>query len=254
MSSPLAVPPTPLPSDAGSARRDRAEIVRLLRRLAEERAPVLLVHGDDGSATHAHLVALTDGERSVVLDPADGALDHVLRCSTVSCQVALGHDRVHFTLEPKRGRYARRAVVRARVPELIVNVQRREYYRLDVGADDRVSCTVVLPQRAGRPVRTPVSVLDLSATGMAFAVPFGGGAQLRLHDDLGKCELDLAGLGACRPALRVRSLRKVIEADGSHVRVGAEFVGIGHRDVALVQRCLAAIARRRRDARADGSP
>jgi c-di-GMP-binding flagellar brake protein YcgR len=172
----------------------------------------------------------------------------VLQCETVSCQAELDNVRLHFVLEPTAGRLRYSKVFAARVPDLMIRVQRREYYRLAIEPADGVRCTLLLPQPGGAAKETEVELVDLSGGGMAFRVPLALGAQLRLHVELPGCTLTLADAGALGTRVRIRNLMKHLDADGvAWVRAGAQFLDLRVGHIAQVQRLIGAIERRRRD-------
>ena len=145
--------PTLLPAvqanlaDPRYTQRDRREIVRVLRRLVANQVPVLLVGAGEGDVLHTTLLDLAADERSLFFEwgPDDEATQRLIEDGVaVSCQAEVDQVRLHFAIEPTLGRLHYRKVLRARVPELMFRVQRREYYRLPIVPADGVACTVLL--------------------------------------------------------------------------------------------------------------
>ena len=232
---------------AGSPQRDPGEILRVLNRLAGDRLPVQAELGDDGAVVHTRVLGLASDGRTVFLEWDADQGERLVRGVRVWCEAAIDHARVRFDIEPRAGEFQRTRAVRSRVPDVVVKLQRREYYRLGIGPDDGVACSLLLPHPGGQPKATDVEVVDLSGTGMAFVVPLALGAQLRMRVELGGCTIALPELGELHPTVRVRGLRKVDGQGAAPVRVGCEFDGMRVEEVGLVQRFIARVERGRRE-------
>ena len=249
--------PTLLPAvqanlaDPRYTQRDRREIVRVLRRLVANQVPVLLVGAGEGDVLHTTLLDLAADERSLFFEwgPDDEATQRLIEDGVaVSCQAEVDQVRLHFAIEPTLGRLHYRKVLRARVPELMFRVQRREYYRLPIVPADGVVCTVLLPYPDGTSRPTDVELVELSGGGLAFSVPLSLGAQLRLHVELSGGTLTYANAGALATRLRVRNLTKIVDENAhATVRVGAQLLDLRVGHIAQVQRFIGVIERRRRD-------
>ena len=244
-SRPAAAPP----ADDRFVRRDRREILGVLRRLAAEEVAVLVTFGGEGDALHTRVVEVAGDGRAFVLEwgPDDHVSQRVIDAGTVSCQAELDNVRLHFAIEPTPGRHRYLKAFAARVPDVVLRVQRREYYRLAIGPDDGVACSLVLPHPGGESLPTAVALIDLSGGGMAARVPMAAGARLRLHTELTGCRLTLADAGVLDTRVRVRNLTRTADAQGQPwVRVGCQFLDLRVGHVAQLQRLIGDIERRRR--------
>ena len=252
-----AGPPTRPPAlqanlaDPRYTQRDRREILRVLRRLVTDQVPVLLVGAGEGDVLHTTVLDVAADERSVFLEwgPDDETTERFIEGGVaVSCQAEVDRVRLHFAIVPTLGRLQYRKVLRAPVPELVLRVQRREYYRLSIVPADGVVCTLLLPHPDGVARPTDAELVDLSGGGLAFRVPLPLGAQLRPHVELTGGTLTFANADALAARLRVRNLTKITDETGNAtVRVGAQFLDLRVGHIAQVQRFIGFIERRRRD-------
>lgn len=242
--------PTGAPVDPRFVQRDHREILTAVRRMAKEEIPILLVHGGEGEVIHTRVLDLSDDGRSLFLEwgPDDAVSQQVIDAGTVSCQAELDNVRLHFAVEPVLGRLQYLKAFACRVPDLIMRVQRREYYRLPIEPGDEVACAVELPLPNGTVRSVDVALVDLSGGGMSFRVPMVQGARLRLHGELGPCRVTLADAGELDTRLRVRNLLRIADADTGQpwVRAGCQFLDLRVGHIAQVQRFIGHIERRRR--------
>lgn len=242
-------PATLADADPRLVLRDHREIVVTMRRLLAEETPVLISYGAEGEVVHSRVIAVSGDGRSMSLEwgPDDATSQHVLDAGTVSCQAELDNVRLHFAVEPTLGRVQYLKAFAGKVPDLMMRVQRREYYRLLVEPCDGVACTVELRRPDGAVREAEVALVDLSGGGMSFKLPLVLGAQLRLHAELVVSKLALADAGELSTRVRVRNLARHQGDDGqSWVRAGCQFLDLRVGHIAAVQRFIGHIERKRR--------
>lgn len=242
-------PATIAAADPRLVQRDHREIVVAMRRLLAEETPVLISYGAEGDVVHSRVVQVAGDGRSLALEwgPDDATSQHVLDAGTVACQAELDNVRLHFVLEPSVGRVQYLKAFAGKVPDLMMRVQRREYYRLLIEPQDGVSCTVELRRPDSTTRDAEVALVDLSGGGMSFKLPLVLGAQLRLQAELVVGRLALADAGELSTRVRVRNLARQQGDDGqSWVRAGCQFLDLRVGHIAAVQRFIGHIERRRR--------
>jgi flagellar brake protein len=236
-------------ADPRFVQRDHREIVVTMRRLRDEEVPVLISYGAEGDVVHSRVIEVAGDGRTMSLEwgPDDATSAHVLDAGTVACQAELDNVRLHFAVEPSLGRVQYLKAFAAKVPDLMMRVQRREYYRLLIEPPDGVMCTIELRRPDGSMRDVEVALVDLSGGGMSFKLPLVLGAQLRLHAELIVPRLALADAGELSTRVRVRNLARHQADDGqSWVRAGCQFLDLRVGHIAAVQRFIGHIERQRR--------
>lgn len=246
------MPTTPLDpahADPRFVQRDHREIVLTMRRLQREETPILFTFGGEGDVVHTRVVEVAGDGRTMAFEwgHTDERSQQVLDAGTVAVQAELDNVRLHFAVEPSLGRVQYLKAFACRVPDLMMRVQRREYYRLPIEPSDGVTCVVELRHPDGSPRPVEVELVDLSGGGMSFRLPLVLGAQLRLQAELNLPRLELPGAGELTTRVRVRNLFRFPGEDGqSWVRAGCQFLDLRVGHIAQVQRFIGHIERARR--------
>ncbi|MDB5758982.1 MAG: flagellar brake protein [Burkholderia sp.] len=216
----------------------RREIIALLRRLTEKREFVRMIfsEGEEAIAT----AVLEVGEDSVIIDSAPDAaqLARVLASSSISFDTALERIRIAFfatRIEPCV--HDGLPALRIPLPETMVRLQRREYYRVLTPR-----CSIQMEKEGGPP---PVSfaVQNVSAGGIALiddeqVLDASKGAEYT------NCELLLPGTQSVIATLCVMNCCDISLYNGRTARrIGCAFVNPTAAMLALVQRYVSKLER-----------
>lgn len=228
----------------------RREILQLLHALIDRR--VLLTAQVDGGPTFLTLALATPDDGAIVLDAAgDDAMNRrVAQSAELVCMARLDNVRVQFSLQtPAAVEHDGRPALRAALPESLLRLQRREFFRLQTPRTAAPTCAITTTGAAGERTTITATVLDISAGGVAvLLVPedssFATGAEF---DD---CVLELPD-GPLPVRLRVCNLSEIPRPNGKTVRrAGCEFVGQTNAAAARIQRYIFKVER---DLKARGS-
>lgn len=216
----------------------RREIIALLRRLTEKRELVRMIfsEGEEAIAT----AVLEVREDSVIIDsaPDAGQLARVLASGSVSFDTALERIRIAFFathVEPCV--HDGLPALRIPLPETMVRLQRREYYRVMTPR-----CSIQMEKEGGPP---PVSfaVQNVSAGGIALiddeqVLDASKGAEYS------NCELLLPGAQIITASLCVMNCCDISLYNGRTARrIGCAFVNPNAAMLALVQRYVSNLER-----------
>jgi c-di-GMP-binding flagellar brake protein YcgR len=216
----------------------RREISALLRRLTDKRELVRMIfsEGEEAIAT----AVLEVGEDSVIIDsaPDAGQLARVLASSSISFDTALERIRIAFfttSIEPCL--HDNLPALRIPMPQTMVRLQRREYYRVLTPR-----CSIQMEQDGGPP---PVSftVQNVSAGGIALIDD-----EKVLNTTKGTeyidCELLLPGAQSVITTLCVMNCCDMTLYNGRMARrIGCAFVNPNAAMLALVQRYVSKLER-----------
>jgi c-di-GMP-binding flagellar brake protein YcgR len=199
--------------------RDRADVHAYLHALASRRATATLYFGVGDEMLHTEIVAANPHFEELLFAPGhDAALQkRLLAGGEFGVETMIDSVRVLFRsrhAEPVPGREG--VAFRARMPESVVRVQRRDTMRADTPADARPACSLRLN---GRELTAPV--LDVSSGGLGLEIADAGFA-LQPGDALKDCRIEIPALGALSCGLVVAYVKETGER---HVRkAGCRFV------------------------------
>jgi len=207
-------------------------------------------------------VFLTDGQESIIsslldIDEESGELildgirDHPFNRKAVPgakirVETSLDNIRIMFdTSVSELTHYLGSPAIRARLPDALVRLQRREYFRVDLPIANPVAC-VIPASAAGHPAPLKTVVLDISLGGVAIAENTGI-FDPRTGDTLTQCEIALPDVGLLKVDLRVHSVAQVLVRTGhKKKRVGCSFVELPNPLASALQRFIMNLERERR--------
>jgi c-di-GMP-binding flagellar brake protein YcgR len=216
----------------------RREISALLRQLTEKRELVRMIfsEGEEAIAT----AVLEVREDSVIIDSAPNAdqLERVLASRSISFDTALERIRIaFFTTRIEACMHDGLPALRIPLPETMVRLQRREYYRVLTPR-----CSIQMEHEGGPP---PVSfaVQNVSAGGIAL-IDDEQVLDASKGTEYSNCELLLPGAQSIIATLCVMNCCDITLYNGRTARrIGCAFVNPNAAMLALVQRYVSKLER-----------
>ena len=139
-----------------------------------------------------------------------------------------------------------RPTFHAQLPESILRLQRREYFRLLTPIVNPLRCKIRCLDANGAPLSLSLQVVDISVGGACLA---GLPADLPLDTDtqFADCVIDLPEGGAVVANLQLRWLADVVSRSGvPSKRAGFEFLRLPHAKSTLIQRYITRTERERK--------
>lgn len=225
----------------------RREIVALLRQIAEKNQLVrMLVHGEADVCVTSILEVDPDNDTLVL----DRSIDRdqnrrILSAGKVSCETSLDKIRIMFKLENVREtEYEGSNALEADIPETMVRLQRREFYRMATPVTNPVRAIIPLPDELGGGTASfPLS--DISCGGIAFL-----DSKHQLGEAMGRtfegCRIDLPDIGPVVTGLEIRNMFDVTLLNNkTSRRFGCMFVNISRGNLSNVQRYITRLERER---------
>jgi c-di-GMP-binding flagellar brake protein YcgR len=204
--------------------RHPAEVQRILREVMQAKGIVTAYVDDGRERMLTTIVDLDPAGRSVFLDcGADEEMNaRLTSCREVTLSTTHEGVRVQFTSPPlERVRHPLAELLRAALPEALLRLQRRQYYRLVTSLANPVKCRIGTARG-----ELEATVVDLSVGGIGIlAYPAEGVLEVgRLYPG---CRLSLPGLGQFTVSLTVRSIFELTLRNGrrSH-RAGCQFIDL----------------------------
>ncbi|MEI2797347.1 flagellar brake protein [Pseudoxanthomonas sp. F11] len=228
--------------------RNGHEIRRILQALIERRA---LVSGCVMPRNHTFptsIVEVLDDEDAVVIDgSASEAINRIIEDAThVTCVSRLDRIHVQFRLQGLvRLHHEGQVAFRADLPETLLRLQRREYYRLQVPVTQPLECAIPQHHPDGETTYERYRVLDISGGGIALAVQ-AENPTLRPYREFPDCLLYLPDSGPLSLRLMVKSLHSQLNQNGTESwRAGCQFTDLPRGADALIQRYIFRLERQR---------
>jgi flagellar brake protein len=160
------------------------------------------------------------------------------------------HDkiRVQFVLRGLRQiDYQGRPAFRAALPESVLRLQRREYFRLTTPIAHPIRCQIPVMKEGGLSTTTmAANVVDISGGGLAMMVP-PVGLIFSSGDVFENCRIELPDVGIVITSLEVRNVFDVTLRTGTQVaRAGCQFANLPGPMLTLIQRYIIKVERERK--------
>ena len=245
----------PLKSDAASADQSKylihsqLEIATVLDTLGKAGSMVTAYFGGGSDFILTSIVAVRQERNTVYLDfGADAAANQrALHSRKINFVAAHARIKIQFASDALRhARFDGRDVFAMAMPETLLRLQRREYFRITTPLSRPLVC-IIAPQKA--PVSAPaeITIVDISCGGIAV-IDASDPAGIDTGASFRGCRIVLPGLGEVSADIIVRSTFEVTFRNGvKHRRAGCEFIEMRERDRALIQRYINRLERERKD-------
>ena len=225
----------------------RLEISQLLHAIMRQPALITAtVGGDDFFLTT--IVAIDDDDEYLVLECGRHSeqAGRVLKKQRLLCGTSLDKIKIQFVCEEIEAvDYDGQPAFKARLPQEVVRLQRREYYRMAIPMTSPVKCT--LSSTAGDAQATiELKLLDVSCGGIAVVTP-----PEIFSPEMGShytCTIHLPTIPARRTRVQARNGFMLKLANGKLTqRSGFAFVKLPESMLSAIQRYIMSVERARRE-------
>lgn len=226
--------------------RSKAEVLFVLRSLLDAVSQVTIFFNEGKEMLLTTLVALEDD--AVVLD--FGASSETNRkaqeAEKLFCVAVHEKVRIQFLLRGlKRIEYKGRPAFRAALPDEVLRLQRREFFRLTTPIARPLKCLIPFGDSEGTVQMMDMNVVDISGGGLALALPEG--VTFETGAEFPNCKVDLLEVGTVTATLKIRNQFEITLRSGGRVRrAGCEFIKIAPAMLNLVQRYIIKVERERK--------
>ena len=232
--------------------RGKTDILYNLRGLLHKRSMLSAFIDASADSFLTAILAITPDESHLILDSTnDEAINRrVESAEQLICVTQLDKVKIQFAARQiERLPFEGHEAFRIPVPNVMLRLQRREYFRLTMQSNYGLSCLIPVGEAIGdKVVSLEANVLDISGGGLAIVIPPNGvefAADMEFHD----CRLMLPETGPVAASLRVRNVFRITNRDGSvTVRAGCEFINLPNNMASTIQRYILK-AERERNAR-----
>ena len=228
----------------------KAEILAVLRALLQKGA-LITVYFDHGKSFFlTSLISLSPENGEFVIDVGSDAEMNAkaLKADKLIFTTNVDKVKIQFSLDSlKTTQSQERAAFAGTVPDRLLRLQRREFFRLSTPIANPVRlCTRVGHAEYGS-LAVDIPLLDISGGGVGLMVTPEQAKLISKGDILEECKIMLPGEGLLVATLCVRNLFDVSTRSGSrYVRVGCEFLDLPATRGSVVQRYITRIERERK--------
>ena len=228
----------------------KSEILFVIRSLIQKGAMVTVYFDQGKSFMLSSLIALNASNTEFILDiGSDNEMNSkALLADKLIFTTAVDKVKIQFSLNKlSSATYEGRPAFRGALPDTLLRLQRREYFRLSTPIASPIKCIIPMQRADGSALIADVPLLDISGGGIGLMIsPEQSGlyeTEMLFHD----CKIMLPEEGLLVTTLRVRNAFDVTTKSGSHfVRVGCEFVDLQGPRLTLIQRYITRIERERK--------
>ena len=247
----MTMPSKSLPEPESADNRDfhvhpKREIVAILKDIVQRRAVLTLYYGDGEDFVITNLLSVNPEFEEVVFDPPQDVAALRAICQSQRITFVTFVEQVKTQFSAQRGQstsFEGRPALRIRLPESVMRLQRRNYFRVPAPKNATLLCEVPLADGS----RLTFEVGDLSVGGLAIlagpaAPEFVAGAVLH------GCSIDLPQHGQIVTSIELRN-RGDMPGNGhagAQVRLGCRFLDLDSALETLIQRYINHLERARR--------
>lgn len=250
-----STPPSPFELDQRDAYSkyllySRTEILFVLRAIVQKGALITVYFDHGESFLLTSLLEVSADSDALIFDYGnDEEMNRkAIAASKLTLTTSLDRVKVQFVLQrfaltQKDGRPA----FRSTLPETLLRLQRREYYRLSTPVAEPLNCSLTMPRADGSSLVVAQPLLDISGGGVGLMVPPDSVDEFPVGKTLPDCRIVIPEEGTITVTLCVRNAFDVVTKAGTHyLRIGCEFVKLPGTRLAAIQRYITRIERERK--------
>ncbi|MDB5803660.1 MAG: hypothetical protein JWN73_982 [Betaproteobacteria bacterium] len=221
----------------------RREVINMINEIIDGRSSVTVYFNQGEERFVTNLLHINPDFEELVFDapPADAISRRVAESKGATFVTFLDQVKVQFNAQRiEVTTFEGKPALRTRLPESLMRLQRRNFYRVPAPIAKPLQCTIPLPSGA----TAQFAIRDISVGGLAMlAGPAKAefNAGMVFHD----CEIDLPGHGSINVSLEVRNDQGGGPA-GISQRYGCQFLDLAGPVVSLIQRYINQLERDRR--------
>lgn len=223
----------------------RMEILYILRAILRKNELVTAYFNQGNDFFLTAILALDADANTLILD---GGADEALNTRAIARKkiiLVTAQDRVKVQFVANaitRIQHLGRPAFRMEIPEQLLKLQRREYYRLSTANISPTTCTIITPE--GGPVE--VTIADISLGGISIA-NYQSLIKLEVGDRFSECHIALPGTGTITTGMEIRNEHAVTLENGTRsYRAGSMFMELASSQQAMIQRYIIKLEREAR--------
>lgn len=227
----------------------KTEILFLMRALIQKGAMITVYFDHGKSFLLTSLLAISNDNGFMQFDygSSQEMNQKAIQADRLMFTTALDKVKIQFSLKRlEKTDHEGKPAFRGAIPETVLRLQRREYYRLETPIASPLKCQLPVLQTDGSATMLETTILDISGGGIGIAASaqakeFSTGATFV------NCKIALPDEGELVVTLVARNSFMVTTKTGSnYLRVGFEFVNLPGTRLSMIQRYITRIERERK--------
>ncbi len=258
------IPPSPAPASTPAPRKpgpellstdefsqfmlkSKSEMFSVFRGLVEHVAQVTMFFNEGRDMVLTSLISYDDNGLVLEFGASSEMNRKALEAEKLFCVTQLEKVKIQFILRGlKRIESGGSPAFLAPLPESVLRLQRREYYRLTTPITRPLNCTFPLPQEGAPPKLIEAHVADISGGGAGLVgIPLD--IPLETGMEFPGCKIDLPEVGVVTVTLQIRSVFESVTRSGIRSkRAGCQFVKLPGPMLTLIQRFIIKVERERK--------
>lgn len=239
------------PDDFAPYFLDSPREIALFLNLLSKRGGIITAYLNEGHQFFlTSILAIDEASGTLFLDPPQAGEDILPVHSAWQVTLVGNLEKVKLQLRVpalQDGVHEERKVLCAPLPDRLLRLQRREYFRLEPPHTQPIMCTLSATTAASTPRTLELPLSNISGGGVSLVAPTDL-ADLFPRDALFKeCRLEIPEEGVILVNLRVRKTIEISPQSGHRsLRVGCEYIGLPALRLAMIERYITRIERERK--------
>jgi flagellar brake protein len=209
--------------------RKGVDMLALLRALAARQTPVGLYFGGTDDLLATELLGVNPAYEELLFSPGNdrATLERLLAAGSFGVEASLDSVRILFIASHAEiTRFRGQDALRARIPDVLARMQRRESVRVATPQDKPPFCVLRTnsDSRSGSGGELRLRVTDVSTGGLGLHLPAADAAIApgKTHPD---CSLELPGVGLMRCALNIVYVKET-QPGSKERQAGCRFIDL----------------------------
>lgn len=229
---------------------NRREVLHYLNLMVRQHSLATAYLDDGRQFFPSSLIAVDEAADLLFLDPAQ--VDEFNRLAQSARQITLvaNLDRIKMQIRLpalKMRSHQGHDALCAPIPDSILRLQRREFFRLEPPLASPIHCQLAVRPSTGGSKTFDLALSDISGGGVSLIGEPNMAEHFSRDTMFPDCRLEIPGEGVILVNLRVRKSVEISARNGHHcLRIGCEFVNLPGTRLAFIERYIARIERERK--------
>jgi c-di-GMP-binding flagellar brake protein YcgR len=205
--------------------RKGVDMLALLRALAARHQSMALYFGEAEDLLQSQLLGINAAYEELLFAPGDDevALERLLTAGSFGVETMHDSVRILFiATHAEVTQFKGQKALRARIPDVVARMQRRESVRVATPKDKPSFCVVRVTADPLHELRMRVDDISVSGLGMSLSTAVTAIAAGKAFHD---CSLELPDIGVMRCTLNIVYVKES-PAGGNEQRIGCQFVDL----------------------------
>ncbi|MDR4517453.1 MAG: flagellar brake protein [Nitrosomonas sp.] len=229
------------PSDIETCRiHSKIEIFHILQKIMRKNTLVTLYFDQSNRFILTSIIAIDNNQDEMLVDYGlePEINESTLNSTNLTFITSQDRIKIEFTCNQIRStHYENREVFAVKLPESLIRMQRRSYYRIPAPITKPLKCIIPIPQKEV-PFKAEIALIDISCGGIGVidhhpVISFEPG--IIYHD----CQINLRGFGTIIATIEVKTTYEITLKNGQLCkRAGCKFINLPTEMETMVQRFI----------------